>query len=241
MKRSVKIAVAAGAAVLLGAGGWVLWRQAFSGEALVDALRSGATARAGRLLACGARSDLADEQGWTPLHYAAAIGDRRLVRGLVAADADVRAASTREACIDSGGSGKCFAAGTTPLHAAAEEGRADIVALLLRHGADVNAADERGETALHVAARAAPGTAEERRAADVVRALLAAEPVNVNAVDCRGRTALEIASEWRNAEVSRLLIKAGADTLRRGLTGRAAAQVLPARAGALASIPGSGS
>lgn len=55
----------------------------------------------------------------------------------------------------------CAASGFTPLHWAAYSGHRELVRLLVERGAEVDARDERGQTALHVAAIWAQGDACE--------------------------------------------------------------------------------
>lgn len=79
-----------------------------------------------------------DENGFTPLHLAAANGYESMVEFLLSTKADVNAKDN---------------AGSTPLHqaAAADGEHRDIVELLLTHKADVNAADKQSLTPLHYA------------------------------------------------------------------------------------------
>ncbi|MGA2902864.1 MAG: ankyrin repeat domain-containing protein [Candidatus Korobacteraceae bacterium] len=72
-----------------------------------------------------------DNEGATPLHYAAAFGRKDVAELLLASKADVNAR-------DNGG--------RTPLHYAAAFGRADITELLLANGAEVSAKDNYGAT-----------------------------------------------------------------------------------------------
>ncbi len=79
-----------------------------------------------------------DENGFTPLHLAAANGYRGMVDFLLTTKADVNARDD---------------SGSTPLHqaAAAEGEHSDIVEVLLGHKANVDAADQQGLTPLHYA------------------------------------------------------------------------------------------
>lgn len=112
------------------------------------------------LLAAGAPPGAADEEGWTPLHAAAACGDAAMVQRLLAAGADIHATTKW---------------GETPLSAAVMYSRGSVAALraagarmtlheavllrdaaaaeaLLDAGADVEALDRSGQTALRLAA-----------------------------------------------------------------------------------------
>ncbi|KXZ42427.1 hypothetical protein GPECTOR_147g11 [Gonium pectorale] len=80
---------------------------------------------------------LAEEDGRTPLHYAASKGHLEGVKGLLWVGADVHAADE---------------VGRTSLHYAASEGHKEVVKALLKKGASVNATDEVGRTPLRVAA-----------------------------------------------------------------------------------------
>ena len=80
-----------------------------------------------------------DEDGATPLHYAAWAGALALCERLIDAKADLRATDY---------------AGRTPLHYAAAYGRGDVARRLLTAGADPNAPDTSGYTPLHLAAEA---------------------------------------------------------------------------------------
>jgi 26S proteasome non-ATPase regulatory subunit 10 len=79
-----------------------------------------------------------DENGFTPLHLAAANGHRDMVDLLLTTKADVNAKDN---------------SGSTPLHqaAAAQGEHSDIVEVLLARKANVDAADRQGLTPLHYA------------------------------------------------------------------------------------------
>jgi ankyrin repeat protein len=79
-------------------------------------------------LAAGADVNAKDENGWTPLHWAAISFDKEVSEYLITMGADVNAAET--------------VSGMTPLHFAAAGDQKEIVELLLASGADVNAKDE---------------------------------------------------------------------------------------------------
>lgn len=88
-------------------------------SALPDDLASVAIVKL--LLEAGASVNLADNEGFTPLHWAAACGGTARVEALLCAGADVNASSFD---------------GETPLHRAARFGRDDAVKCLLEAGAD---------------------------------------------------------------------------------------------------------
>ena len=86
----------------------------------------------------GADPATRDEDGWTPLHWAALNENPAVAAALLDAGADPNARDED---------------GSTPLHYAAERGRSAIVAALLGAGTDLNARNNLGLTPLHWAAR----------------------------------------------------------------------------------------
>jgi cytohesin len=103
------------------------------------AVRKGFKDVAKLLLTSKAEVNARDNEGWTPLHEAAAsIEDEKDVAGLLLANhADVDAKDSF---------------GETPLLLAAYWGHKDVVEMLLANHADVNAKDDHGWTPLHGAA-----------------------------------------------------------------------------------------
>ncbi|MHB0999609.1 MAG: ankyrin repeat domain-containing protein [Armatimonadota bacterium] len=86
------------------------------------------------LLNHGAKINIADETGWTALHYSD--DDKQNVEYLIRKGADISAKTDD---------------GDTPLHVAAERSENGKAAVLLIHKADVNARDSDGNTPLHLA------------------------------------------------------------------------------------------
>jgi cytohesin len=78
--------------------------------------------------------------GWTPLHLAAQIGDTEMIVLLLANKADIEAKSQNLR--------------STPLHVAAQHGQTAAVKLLLERGASTQAKDRQGKTAWDLAAEA---------------------------------------------------------------------------------------
>ena len=155
---------------------------------LVDAVKSGDRAAAGRLLDAGEDPDRALPDGTTPLHWAAYRDD------VDAADLLLRAGAKADAA---------NRYGVTPLALAAERGYGALVERLLEAGADANTARRGGETVLMSAARAGG-----LRSVD---ALIAAG-ADVNAAEeTRGQTALMWAAGEGHVDVIRSLLAAGAE------------------------------
>jgi ankyrin repeat protein len=138
------------------------------------------------LLERGARTNVKDQMGLTPLHHAAGAGNGAALKALLAAKADVRAVDN---------------AGSTPLHWAAARGRVDAAHLLLATHAGRDVADGEGQTPLHMAVAAGH--------TEVARVLLeaGAEP---NLANRRGQNALAYADAYNRPEIARLLRQYGA-------------------------------
>jgi uncharacterized protein len=129
-----------------------------------------------------------DEDGFTPLHLAAANGHTGIVEFLLTTRAEVNSKDN---------------AGSTPLHQAAAGQHNDIVELLLAQKADVDATDKHGLTPLHYAALS--------NNQDVVRSLLIHD-ANANIKDNEhGSTPLIIAVAKGNKKITELLLAHGAD------------------------------
>ena len=145
----------------------------------------------------GAEVNVADEEGYLPLHRAAQHGTPAVVQALLNAGAEV----------DAWAKGYGVDAGWdyTPLHEAVGENRnLEVAATLLRAGANVHARGEAGRTPLHRAAANNPDPA-------VVRLLLDAGG-EVNARGTLGRTPLHEAADWNhNPAIVTTLLEAGAD------------------------------
>ncbi|OHW99857.1 ankyrin repeat protein [Colletotrichum incanum] len=90
-----------------------------------------------RAIERGANVDGKDVRGWTPLHYAAAKGLKRMANALLEFDADVNARNLLE---------------WTPLHYACRHNDTQLVQSLLREGGEVNAQGRDGVAPLHCAA-----------------------------------------------------------------------------------------
>ena len=141
------------------------------------------------LLKQGADVNVAQGDGMTALHWAAANGDVPLVQMLLAAGANFRA-TTR-------------LGGITPLHLASQGGHAQAVAALIASGAEPNGATSTGATSLMLAARA--GSTET-----VTRLVETGADINAKEKGF-GQTALMVAAGLDRADVVKQLLARGAD------------------------------
>jgi uncharacterized protein len=150
------------------------------------------------LLAAGAKHDITNRTGASPLYLAATNGDAAAIARLLDAGEDANAVLTAE--------------GETVLMLASHTGNAEAVKLLLDRGADPNAQQVRGQTALMWAA--AEGHAE------AVKLLLAggADPALSTVASTKqerrppgGITALIFASRQGQLEAARALLDGGAE------------------------------
>ena len=169
----------------------LLWAALFANtpsqaaEELAKAVRLGDVKMATELLAAGVNPDTPDRFGYTPLYYAAAFNQNKIVSLLLSYHANPNAQPAARAVNenekdDIGGS-------ETPLQYASELGNLHIVEELIEAGARVNAVTARGRTALHFASLS--------RHLDVMRFLLekGADP-NIRAID--GTSPIDDAA-WR--------------------------------------------
>lgn len=86
------------------------------------------------LVSAGANTNIADENGYTPLHYAAGQDLEEIAKLLLEHGADINAA-TKD--------------GVTALHSAVSQGREKMVRFLIKNGTDINIADAGKHTPLH--------------------------------------------------------------------------------------------
>jgi ankyrin repeat protein len=133
--------------------------------------------------------DAAQGDGTTALHWAAFRDDLEMVKLLLAAGANVKAA-TREG-------------GITPLFMACTNGNAAIIGAMLHAGADANAVNANGTTALMTAA--ASGSV------DAVKVLLDGGAGVKAKEHVHGQTALMFAAALNRHEVVKLLMSHGAE------------------------------
>lgn len=88
------------------------------------------------LIADRADVNMKDQDGETPLHYAAQHGDKHAAKLLIANRADVNTKNNN---------------GETPLHCATRWGYKDVIELLIANGADIELKTKAGSTALQIA------------------------------------------------------------------------------------------
>jgi len=139
------------------------------------------------LLHQGAKIDVTDDKGQTPLAIASQNGKLKAAQALVVAGADVNAPV---------GEG-----GYTPLMLASVAGSSELADALIAHGANVNAVNPGGVTALMIAAAGNHSHVAE---------LLLKSGADLDARSQDGRTAMSIAEANNNEAVLRLLQQAQA-------------------------------
>ena len=130
------------------------------------------------LLKAGALPGSPDNDGITPLHWAAGHGMTNVVRLLIEAGADV---NTRDA------------SSYTPLHQAVSSGHLEVARALIGAGADVNVRSSQGETALTFAEQTRAVTSAGKDPFEFRRDLLKDHPRHLKVLE----TAAE-KSGWKN-------------------------------------------
>jgi ankyrin repeat protein len=138
------------------------------------------------LLQHNADIELPNEEGETPLYWAAAIGELDISQLLLESGADVHSRNKN---------------GWTPLRVASHNGCLDLVRLLINSGADVDSHDNDGWVPLHSTSR--------RGQVDILKLLIrSGADVNRQAKD--RTTPLYLASSSGELEILRLLVQQGA-------------------------------
>ena len=155
----------------------------------------------------------ADEMdGGTPLHIAAARGDRGMADVFVASGAGMdimAAAGLGLACFvedalhqDRSLAGSRWYAGDTPLHWAARNGALEVVKLLAGCSAEIDARNDRQETPLHLASYGGHAPVVD---------VLCSEGADLDAATKGGETPLFLAAGRGATEAVRILASLGAD------------------------------
>jgi ankyrin repeat protein len=185
-----------------------------------QAVRDGNVERVSQLLDSGSDVNAIESSGaaevfyggkrleYTPLHWAAFLGDLQMVKLLISKGADLNPVDHSYG---------------TPLHLAAEQARVEVVKFLLNKGARVNVSNPSwGHTPLHRAAWGPVVSRFGQEAKDLgadpnpdykkIIALLVAEGAEINVRDHEGETPLDQAIEGGSAETVTLLKRYGGKT-----------------------------
>ena len=152
------------------------------------------------LLAAGAKPDVADQAGLTPLQAAVGFGDLGLVARLLDKGAAANSKNTFHAKVQNG---EIALKNLTPLMNAAPFGSPELIVRLLDAGGDVNMRDVRGMTPLMMA------VACDNQDIRVAK-LLIGRGSDVNAKAANGETVLDWARKFNEPAMIALLEKAGA-------------------------------
>ena len=177
-------------------------------RAMLLAIQAQDLAGVRRAIARGADVNRLDDQNWSPLTHAAAVGDLEICAALLA-----RGASPD----GDGAGGNPEFAHFPPLVCATTQGNVALIDLLVRHGADVEARAPNGATPLNVAA-----ILNQRAAA---LALIRAG-ADVDAADADGWTPLMAVAVSGDAdELMEVLLAAGARVEARNGAGDTAAAI----------------
>eukprot|EP00033_Pygsuia_biforma_P003527 GCRY01003861.1.p1 GENE.GCRY01003861.1~~GCRY01003861.1.p1 ORF type:complete len:766 (+),score=168.79 GCRY01003861.1:243-2540(+) len=158
-----------------------------STDTLLKSTKNGDIEKVKALLEKGNSPCVADQDGFTPLHWACRRGDPDLVSLLLSADANVNAQDSHK---------------FTPLHWAASKGDFAICSILIKHGSNLNERDEYGFTPLHWAAN----KGHESLARELVEHHAA-----LNIKDENGLTPLHWCAREGHYPVAKILIKYRAD------------------------------
>lgn len=164
----------------------------FNLSALEESIRSRSFGVLDALIEHGADLKATCCFGWTPLHISVIGGNIIAIETLRQAGADIEARDVE---------------GSTPLHLAVDLGRLEVLRCMLeRCGVDIDALDDRGRSALQLAAAGSNSSL----AAAMVQALLEAG-ASIGDRDPRGRSALDRAAIAGNAEVLSAIIEHDVD------------------------------
>ena len=173
-----------------------------------------------RLVSYGADINSRDSDQRTPLHWAASYGNADMAEFLITEGAAVNIAQSD---------------GFTPLHAATCLGHNHVVKVLLNHGAELNRTDRDGWSSFHTAvcyghtevvqslldagASLTKRTTDEENVVHIaassgkipVLRLLLSKKMNLNDININGNTAFYLSVYYNELEMTKFLVKAGAD------------------------------
>ncbi len=160
------------------------------------------------------KTDLRNESGYTPLHWAVLTNQEEIVSLFISRGAEIQPTST---------------SGYTPLHDAVYGGNPTMVKLLIAHGADIYAADQLGKRPLDLAierghAQIVPllkplHLAAEKGDLNRVKNIVEKNPESLNLKDERGWSPLHLAGKKGHLEIAKFLIERGAEINARGVRG----------------------
>jgi ankyrin repeat protein len=175
---------------------------------------SGNTEKVVRLLKETGNTELRNESGYTPLHWAVLTNQEEIVSLLLSRGAEIQPTST---------------SGYPPLHDAVYGGNIRIIKLLIDRGADLYAADQLGKRPLDLAierghAQIVPLLKPLHLAAgsgDLIRVknIVEKTPKSLNLKDERGWSPLHLAVKNGHLEMVKFLIDRGAEINARGVRG----------------------
>jgi ankyrin repeat protein len=148
------------------------------------------------LLDKGVDINVRDNNGKTPLHDAAGLGNLKAMEFLLDKGVDINVRDNN---------------GKTPLHDAAGLGNLKAMEFLLDKGVDINVRDNNGRTPLHDAAGLGNLKAME---------FLLDKGVDINVRDNNGRTPLHMAAGWGKLKVMEFLLDKGVDLNVRDTNGK---------------------
>lgn len=206
---------------MLGGGFDPNYTDEFGQSAIIFSILAGDAAGVDILLDAGANPNTLDRNGNPILPVAAGEGYLEIVQSLIKKGADVNRPGNRgytaltdaagkdhldivKALIDAGADPDIAAEdGVTPVWAASSDGLAQVAAYLLPLSKNVNVKETLSGRTLLI-------TMIEWKQAALVKALLE-RGVDVNAPDARGWTPLMWAAKSDDAEITRMLLKKGAD------------------------------
>ena len=191
-------------------------------ESLHEAAKAGDVAEINRMVADGADFNELDDDGVTPLRYAAYEGHAAAVDALIGAGVDtdelmgpliIAAEQGHVAVIDTLINAGAGVNGGEPLHSAASYGHVAAINALIKAGADVNWRDGLGWTPLHYAAfygHIEAINALVKAGADVNwRSNIQKDVININSIG--GRTPLHVAISTEEAGAIAALTKVSAN------------------------------